>query len=171
MDSGTIITAIIFILVCSIPFIIMSMNAKKKERKFLRALFKIAENNNCKVSDHDFLGHAAIGIDEADNMVFFIKIVNHIEMAQQVSLSEIQKCRVTELARTGTDANGYFKFIDKLGLLFEDKDKNKDDALLEFYNVAYCSPTLSGELQLADKWCRILNDKIETSASQRKMVA
>ncbi len=80
MDSGTIITAIIFILVCSIPFIIMSRNAKKKERKFLKALFKIAGNNNCKVSNYDFSGHAAIGIDETSDMVFFVKIVNHVEM-------------------------------------------------------------------------------------------
>ena len=109
----------------------------------------------------------AIGIDETVDMVFFIKIVNHIEMAQQVSLKEIQKCRVGEITRTGTDANGFFKLVDRLDLVLEHKDKNKADALLEFYSADYCSPTLSGELQLAEKWCKILNDKIAASVTKK----
>ncbi len=94
-----------------------------------------------------------------------------LKWAQQVSLNEIQKCRVAEITRTGTDANGFFNLVDRLDLVFEHKDKNKEDALLEFYNADYCSPTLSGELQLTGKWCKTLNDKIAGSTSQRKMVA
>jgi hypothetical protein len=39
-------------------------------------------------------------------------------------------------------------------------DKNKPDTKVEFYNADYDRLTLTGEVQLSEKWCKILNDKI-----------
>ena len=171
MDSGTIIIAILFILVCSIPFIIMGRNSKKREKQFLRTLVEIARKNNSKLSDHDFLTHAAIGIDDGANMIFFVKKVNNIETHQLVTLHEIQKCNLITAARNANNEDGFFKIIEKLELAFEHRDKRKADTILEFYNADYSSPTLTGELQLAEKWRKIINDKIAASVSQMKMIA
>lgn len=171
MDSGTIIIAILFILVCSIPFIIMGRNSKKREKQFLRTLLEMAHKNNGKLSTCDFLTHAAIGIDNDTNLVFFVKKVNHIETHQLVTLHEIQKCNMITATRNASNEDGIFKIIEKLELAFEHRDKRKADTILEFYNAAYSSPTLTGELQLAEKWRKIINDKIAASSSQIKMIA
>lgn len=171
MDSGTLIIAILFILVCSIPFIIMVRNSKKREKQFLRMLLEIAGKDNCELSVHDFLTHAAISIDNKTNMVFFVKKVNSTETHQLVTLAEIQSCHLVNAARTGSNEDGLFKIIDRLELVLESHDKSKADIILEFYNSAYSSPTLTVELQLAEKWCKVINDKIVASASRKKMVA
>lgn len=171
MDSGTIIIAILFILVCSIPFVIMGRNNKKREKQFLRTLSEMADKNNCKLSNHDFLAHAAIGTDFDAKMIFFIKKVNNIETHQVVTLAEIQSCKLINATRTGSNEDGLFKIIDKLELMLEHCNKNKAKTILEFYNAGYSSPTLTGELQLAEKWCKMINDKVVSSASLKKMVA
>ena len=169
MDSGTLIIAILFILVCSIPFVIMG--SKKREKQFLRMLLEMAGKNNGKLSTYDFLTHAAIGIDDRANMIFFVKKVYNMETHQLVTLHKIQKCCVITATRNGSNEDGIFKIIDKLELVFEHRDKRKADTILEFYNADYSSPTLTGELQLVEKWCKMLNDKIAASASQIKMIA
>jgi len=171
MDSGTIIIAILFILICSIPFVIMGRNSKKREKQFLRTLLEIAGKNNGKLSNHDFLTHAAIGIDDDAKMIFFVKKANNMETHQLVTLHEIQKCNMITATRNGSNEDGLFKIIEKLELAFEHRDKRKANTVLEFYNADYSSPTLTGELQLIEKWCKMINDKIAASASQVKMIA
>ena len=97
--------------------------------------------------------------------------MNDIETHQLVTLHEIQRCHVITATRNGSNEDGIFKIIDKLELVFEHRDKRKADTILEFYNADYSSPTLTGELQLVEKWCKMLNDKIAASKSQIKMIA
>ena len=58
--------------------------------------------------------------------------------------------------------------VEKLGIGFLYHDKNKNEVVLEFYNADYDSLTLTGELQLAEKWCNLFNEKISEIAKQKK---
>jgi hypothetical protein len=160
IEPGTIITAILFLLVCSIPFILLGRNARKREKQFLNMLTAVAEKNNCSISQHNFWGHAAIGIDEAAQMVFFTKKTPEMETGQRLSLHEIQKCRVINTSRTERNDGGNFTITDKLELAFAPKDRNKTETAFTFYDATHDGANLTGELQLAEKWCRIINDKI-----------
>jgi len=159
MDLTTIITTGI-ILFCIVLFVLQSRNKKQKEAQFLQPLFELAEKNNCKISKYERLNNSFIGIDEVANIVFVVNNVNSIESSQQIDLADILKCRVIESSRTVSTKEGSIKVVDKIELALVNPDKNKPDTKVEFYNAEYDRLTLTGEIQLSEKWCKILNDKI-----------
>jgi len=53
-------------------------------------------------------------------------------------------------------------------LVFSFQDKGKNEVVLEFYNAEYDSSTLTGELQLVEKWCKIFNEKISEMTKPKK---
>ena len=50
--------------------------------------------------------------------------------------------------------------FERIDLVFINVDKNKSDIIVEFYNTDTGNLDLYGELQLAEKWCKMANDKI-----------
>lgn len=168
MDLGTTIIGIVFILICIIPFALMSIRSKKKKKKLLQGLFEIAEKNNCKISRYELWNNSTIGIDDTALMIFYTRKSKDIETSKQINLVEIQKCRVVNSSGTLGNKDGNLMVADKLELAFSFQDKSKNEVVLEFYNVNYDSLTLTGELQLIEKWCKIFNDKISEMSKQKK---
>ncbi len=166
MDSSTTIAGG-FILFCIILFVINNRNKRKKEKQFLQPLNRLAEKDNCKISQYDIWNNSVIGIDNLTNQVFFIKNAFEDEASQTIQLNEILKCRVNEVGRTMTLASrtvgikgNVIKAFDKVELVFINRDKNKPELIAEFYNKETGNLNLTGELQMAEKWCKIINDKI-----------
>lgn len=166
MDSSTTITGG-FILFCIILFVIANRNKRKKEKQFLQPLNRLAEKDNCKISQYDIWNNSIIGIDNLTNHIFFIKNIFDDEISQSIKLSDILKCRINEVGQTVTLASrtvgikgNVIKAFDKVELVFINRDKNKPDLIAEFYNKETGNLNLTGELQLAEKWCKIANDKI-----------
>lgn len=167
MDIGATIVGIAIILICIIPFVLMSRSNRKKEQKLLQGLFDYAEQKNCKISQYDSWRHSTIGIDNTSLMIFFTKKVKEETIFRQINLAEIQKCQVINSGKTVSHSNSTHKIIEKLELAFTYWDKGRKESVLEFYNTEYHSLTLTGELQLVEKWCEIFNDKISTIAKQK----
>lgn len=84
-----------------------------------------------------------------------------------ITLSEVQKCRVINSESTVNHTGGTHKVIEKLELTFTYRDKGKPEAVLEFYNTDSDSLTLTGELQLAEKWNKIANDCLSAIPLQK----
>ena len=124
----------------------------------------MAQKYNYDVSQHDIWGNAAVGIDKTANIVFFTKKIKETEVAQQISLAEIQKCRVINITKIDSSQNDNFKMIHKLQLSFANRDKAKTETILEFYNADEDGLNLTEEVQLVEKWCRIINDRIDAAA-------
>jgi len=167
MDSSTTITGGIFILFCIMLFVITNRNKRKKEKQFLQPLNRLAEKDNCKISQYDIWNKSIIGIDNLTNRVFFIKNVFYDETSKSIQLNEILKCRVNEVGQTMTLPSrtvgikgNVIKAFDKVELVFINRDKNKPELIAEFYNKETGNLNLTGELQLAEKWCKIANDRI-----------
>jgi hypothetical protein len=167
MDSTTTITGGVFILFCIILFVINNRNKRKKEKQFLQPMNRLAEKDNCKISQYDIWNKSIIGIDNLTNHVYFIKQLFDDATSLSINLNEILKCRMNEVGQTvilasrtkGIKGN-VIKTFDKVELVFINRDKNKPDVIAEFYNKETGNLNLTGELQLAEKWCKIANDKI-----------
>ena len=56
----------------------------------------------------------------------------------------------------------------KIDLVFSFVDNSKQDVSLEFYNTNYSQLTLSGELQLAQKWSGIVKTILATNKNWEK---
>lgn len=174
MDSSTTITGGIFILFCIMLFVLINRNKRKKEKQFLQPLNRLAEKENCKISQYDIWNNSIIGIDDLTNQVFVIKNIFDVETFQCIKLTEILNCRVNEVGRTMTLASrtpgikgNVIKAFDKIELVFINHDKNKPELIAEFYNKETGNLNLTGELQMAQKWCKIANDKITALTEKR----
>jgi hypothetical protein len=163
MDLGASIVGMIVILICTIPFVLISVNNRKKGEELRQRLFDFAKKSNFTVNRFDSWHRSSIGIDDQNDVIFFTRTVKDQAFLQQINLSEIQKCRVIITRKTASSSGG----IDILELAFTYQNKQKSDVILEFYNAAHDSLTLSGELQMVEKWGKIVNDKIAVVTSLR----
>ncbi|MDN3655983.1 hypothetical protein QWZ08_10125 [Ferruginibacter paludis] len=160
MDIGTSVTAILIVIACIIPFVIMNKINARRERQFLQPLFNLAEHHQSRLSQYDTWSHSAIGIDHTNGIVFFFKKINNIETSREIRLSAIKKCRVIHVSKTVNDGQENFKGIARLTLAFEHLDNTKADELLEFYNADSDGESLTGELQLVEKWRHLIDNKM-----------
>jgi hypothetical protein len=167
IDKGTIFTAIFFLLLFSIPFILLYISRRTREKRNLQLLTREAAKNNLQVSTFNTWGNTSIGMDEAANVVFFSKKTTNGETGHQVALAETEKCRVSTIKRTQSNEDGNYTLTDKLELVFEPADKKKMETAFTFFNVDHDGAILTGELQQAEKWCSIINDKIASIAQKK----
>jgi len=160
MDSNTMVIGGIIVLFGITLYILNSRSKKKKEAQFLQPLSRLAEKDNCKISQYDIWNDSVIGIDETQNTVFAIRKKKEKETSIIVNLAEIFRCRVIEVSRTSGPKDGNAIAFDRIDLAFINKDKSKADVVVEFFDANTDRLTLTGELQLAEKWCVLVNNKL-----------
>ena len=160
MDSNTMVIGVIIVLFGITLYILNSRSKKKKEAQFLQPLSRLAEKDNCKISQYDIWNDSVIGIDETQNTVFAIRKKKEKETSIVVNLAEIFRCRVIEVSRTSGPKEGNAIAFDRIDLAFINKDKSKADVVVEFFDANTDRLTLTGELQLAQKWCVLVNNKL-----------
>ena len=162
MELGTAIIALVILFACIMPFIVISRSNKKRDNQFLQVLSDQSKAFHLSISQYDIWNNAAIGTDASFNMIFFNKKSGDLNIHQQITLVEVEKCWVVNTNRTIGNPSGDQKVIDKLELAFNYRETGKPDTILVFYDANSDSLVMSGEIQLADKWCKIANDKIES---------
>jgi hypothetical protein len=163
MDSGTTIFGLMLLLICILPIILLTRKRKKREKLFLQSLFRLAEKSNSKVTERDLWNNTAIGLAKESNKLFFTRKTADNHLLKEINITEMQKCRVVNTSRTVSTPKGVNTVIDKLELALTYLDKNRPEILLEFYSTDHDSFSLSGELQLTEKWKEIINSAIAGS--------
>jgi len=164
MDVGLTIIVVILLAVCIVPFIIMGRNSKKKEKQILQSLHDLARKFNYTLSQFDLWNNAAIGADEGMNMIFFTKKNKAMEANESILLDAVQRCRIINSSRGVSKQGGHTQVIDKLELAFTYHDKTKAETILNIFDVDGDSLTVTKELYMAEKWNRLVNEKINALA-------
>jgi len=162
MSLGLIITGVVCLLLLVIIVASTSKSKKKKQVRFLDPLNRLAESADCKISNYDIWNDSVIGIDGVKNVVFAIRKTNGTEENITINLAEIFRCRVAEISRVTGPKEGNMKVFDRIDLVFVNKEKSKSDQVIVVYSSNTDRLTLAGELQLAEKWCTLVNNKLAT---------
>jgi hypothetical protein len=160
MDLGSSVIGIIFLLLCALPFILMSRSRKKREKSLMQALTNMATEKNCKIHQHELFANFAIGFDNSNAVVMFYRKIGEMISEQFVYLQDVQSCKVLNASRTVAGNSGNQKIIEKLELVFIPSIKSKPEVRLEFFNASI-TPQLFGELQSIQKWALQLTDIIK----------
>lgn len=160
MEFGTTIIGISILLVCILPFIMVSVNSKRKMKNKLQELIKYAQLNNAKIDAHEIWANSALGIDFDSIELFFISHENNQKIFQKLALSEIESCQIMKISNTFNGKSSSYIVIEKLDLMLTYKDKKKKHVELNIYNMNHQNLTISGELAIAEKWNKIINEKI-----------
>ena len=164
MDLESSFILLIMLLLCAIPILIINRKKRIKERQFLQTLFDLAEKRGCKITDYDKWDHTAIGIDKVARRLFYIRKTSDLEFAKEVVLSQIHKCRFIDTNRMVYSRGISQKITERLELVLTERDYQKPELTLEFYNSIYDSLALRDEIQLAKKWSEIVNSEISSLA-------
>lgn len=160
MDLESAITGAILVVICIVPFVLMRRNRKKRERQLLQSLTNIANQHNCRISQHEICMDFGIGIDETESFVVFFKQTKDKVVEEFINLAEIQKCKINNITRTIIDKEGRNNIIDKLELNFIPNTPNKREVTFEFFN-ADVYPQLYGELKSIQNWSKLINERLK----------
>lgn len=161
LDTGTILTAVFFVLLCTIPFILMNISHRKKVKQNLYILNREAAKYNLNLTRFNTWGNTSIGMDAQAGAVLFTKKTADGEITQQVILGNTAKCRVADIKRTQSDGDHHYSITERLDLVFETRDKK--ETAFSFFDIQHDGGMLTGELQMAEKWCTQVNSFIRTS--------
>jgi hypothetical protein len=167
MDLGTIIIALVFIAIVTVPFVLTGYSKKRKKKNLYRRLTEMAKNEDCTITQHEFCGDFVIGLDTTADHLFFCKKVENLEIAKSADLRKFKSCRVLNSNRTIGNKKEKYYVVDKLELILYPAEKDAPELSVELYNDEYDSLTLTGELQLAEKWGKLLNERLKTPQKQK----
>lgn len=171
MDSNMILTWSITILAIIFLILFIQKRNKKRGKEILSVLQSFAKDNNGEISSYDRWDKTLIGIDNSEiNKLFFIRTISDKEFREVINLSEVKKCRLIKTERIVRYNKENVSVIDKIELIFSFVSTHKPDIALEFYNNEYDSLTLSGQLQLAQKWSGIVEAILNTVKNRNSEV-
>lgn len=159
MNTTMISLAMIFVIVV-ILYLVLNTNTKNKEKKKLQSLTDLASAQNCNISKYEFDNKISLGMDEKNNFLFYVKATGENSETRIINLSDVKKCKVLNTSRTVKFNNSNSMVVERIEIGFEPDNKNGEPVLLEFYNVEKDGSILMGELQLAEKWSAIINEKL-----------
>ena len=170
MDSGTIIVAAVFTAICILPFFLTGRKYRKLKRRLSENMSGLAAQKNCRITVQDVAGNFGIGMDEKSEMLFFARLVGDNIVAMEVALAGINKCRLNNVAKVFDEGE---KVIERIELVLYTHPAGGQPIVLGMYNMENDSSTLSGELQVAEKWAELiekvlLKHKSKARASSKK---
>ena len=158
MSLGLIISGVIVLLLILAVLLSASKKRQKMNTEYWAPLARLAEENGCSITSRDIWNASVIGIDEQQKFVFFIQKNADGDKKVVLNLAVVFRCKVSELSRTTGPKEGNLKVFDRIELVITHKDKAKADRSIEIYNASTDRLTLAGELQIAEKWCGIINN-------------
>jgi hypothetical protein len=159
MELSVTLIALVTVAAFVVPLILVSRGRKVKEKKYLQILSEMAGKNGCAITEHEYFNNTCIGIDRKSNFVFFSRKSEAGELSQAIDLKDVFRSRVMKLSNTVSKEDSAYKVVEKIQLAFSYKDKTRPETFLEFYSNDHDSLTI-WELQIAEKWARIINENI-----------
>jgi hypothetical protein len=153
MNLTITLIAVLMIVLAIVPFLLINRKKKKAEEQFLQSFLNMAKKNNNDITSYDLWNKSAIGLDKKNHKLFYCKKSAENLLALEIDLSEIQKCQVVNSNRSVVSQT----VIDKISLVLVNRDKSKPETMIEFYNNDIDSLNLNGEVQLTEKWHKIIN--------------
>jgi hypothetical protein len=157
MDYGTAIIGALAIIICFIPVYLIGNSTRKKRNYLLNLLQGLATQNKSTISEKEFFRDYAIGIDQKEGMVYFVKSVQEKNASFTIDLNKMSHCTIQKKERSVPSKTGPYNITEQLDLTFTPKNKGNAVINLPFYSIED-SLQVTGELQSIKKWEIIIND-------------
>lgn len=158
MSSGTIIIGAIAVLVCIIPLYLFGRKRGRKKQQLKKHLLTLAAENQCNISDHESWNDFIIGIDQEKKVLFYLKNNEKQEEKHIFRIQEIQKVRSSSFSVQSEGNKSESSITDKAGITLTLTSAEKAEVFLEFYSSETGNFTVGPELQMAEKWVKIIKD-------------
>lgn len=152
METGTLWTGLIIILIMVLPFVMVSMGNNAKKKKKLEQIYRLAKENNGQIDQVDIWKNKAIALDSKQNRLYFVEVLQGQSILSQYKLSDISKIETHKKSRT--EQNDII--IEQLRIDFIFKNKDTKNQHLIFFDIDK-DGILNDEIKLMEKWNTLLN--------------
>lgn len=161
MELGTTIVGAIIVALFAFPLILLKRSATKKEKLITKSLEKLVANSNGTISSYEISGECAFAIDDTKNQLFLYRRGKEAEFENQLNLNDFQCCRIVKKAESSGTSGSTFNRIERLELSFLPRNKQNPMAKWLIFDDSE-KMQVAGELQLLEKWSKMLNAKMAT---------
>ncbi len=158
MDLQAIIIGLVAVALCVLPILYLQIKRKQEKDVLLNSFLLIAAKQQVSVSDYALWDpFFAIAIDQQHKRLLYLSDITDPLRMVQVDLKTVATCIVEKVS---SQVNGNL-IIESIALHLRHRDGAKPrESTLLFYQKEM-SLNLSGELQLAEKWKRIIDANLQ----------
>lgn len=140
----------------ALPFILIGRASKKNKKQLIDKLTKLAEKHSSVIKESDHCNDFAIGIDNKEKALFYVKAGNDGEKLQVIKLRDYKATRIVNQSKTLSDNGSKTTVTAKLALALVPVNKDKAEIQLDFYN-SEDKNQITSELELLNKWNELVN--------------
>jgi hypothetical protein len=158
MDSAAIIISLIVFVLVAVPVAFIVRQEKKRKQNILLLLTRLAEKNNVLITQKEFWGKYAIGIDENSKKLIYMNYHPGKEIEYCFDLKAVKHCKIENVSKTIGTGNIRQSTIFKLNLLLTYSDSKSPYSTLEFYDADNGGTV--ADYQQAEKWVSVINKVI-----------
>ena len=153
----------VILVICVAPFIAMRQHKIKRERHRAALLNTCATEHGCEISQREFCGNFAIGIDKEKKAVCFARQTKAGDTLRYIPLAEYSACKSSRKTRSlngGGRSQVVFTGID---LAFTPKQAGAPEIRLELYSE-HENAIITGEVECAEKWAGLISQQLNGQA-------
>ena len=152
MDSETTIIGIILVLICIVPFLVITKKKATKRKNKLKILINSVQKMNGAIYKNEFWNHYGIGLDKTNKMLYFSTQSDEENSYDVINLKSIATCSIIKKQDNSNSITG-------LGLQLDFTDKSKPAVYLSFYERDR-NIVLVNELDLIQRWSTTINEQL-----------
>jgi len=160
MEIKNAIISFVLLAIFILPLVYLVNMQKNKDKKLQKILLALAKKLNVEISQSEFWNSGyCLGIDNTNRKLLYLYKKNEKEESTLIDLTEVKKCKSSNINRNVKTKSGNIYVIDRIELVFSYKDSTIADKSLKLYS-AEDDMSLSNELQVAEKWQNLINSKL-----------
>ena len=148
---GHILFGTAIIVACIIPFILLSINKKRKDRKMAGIFLDMVSEINLKPGQFEVSGNIIMGMNDEISHFFFYKEREGKSEKQVVALTEFVQCSVQKTGSSQGSTSSLSAPFQTVSLHFVPGDGGASDIQVNVFELAK-DLQLNDELKLAEKW-------------------
>ena len=161
---GTAITGIVFLALFALPFVLDRRNRAGKKKRALLSLQQLALQHQCRIDQHELSGAVALGLDKGKNAIFYIRQEKDGHSSHFAPLAEMRSCNLVNSMRSTKQGGAVIAPTDRVQLNLLPKDASKAEVHLEIFDAG-SGLQLNGELQVAERWSKLIHDRLKNAAN------
>lgn len=162
MDTGNILIGVISIFAIITPFVLMYRKSKKTERGLVKNLKEYTDKNGLQLDKWETVCHLALGIDNTNQVAYFVEVEDENYETRHVLLSEMSNCMVNRELREVSCHGEKDNVTHSLEICFYPKNRKGEMEVFKLYDEDK-RKSLSGEIQLANDWVAKFNSIINSA--------
>ena len=158
MEMKTISTFIILVLAVALPFILLHLWNRSKERRIIRELSGMSGHKRIDFLNHDHWRNSyAIATDKDTDNIYYLN--RKKGQRYLIGIKDVETARVVTTSRSVKTESGMNNVVEKLALVLTFRNKEIPERELEFYDGEEFM-TVDGEIPLVEKWEEIINSAV-----------